>query len=126
MANKTYGRVRMTFTGGPMAGTEWNMRGEVKLMNLGGSIGTTGNLNGTMSKTFEPKPVTADITGERPANFTQAQFLGDHDVILEEVDLGVTHFFSNAALEGDPEQSAKSGDLSGLKIACAFRDYRKA
>lgn len=126
MANKTYGRVRFTFTAGPMAGTEWNVRGEVKVMGTGGSISTTGNLNGSISKSFEPKPVTIDVTFERPAGFNQAVFLGDHDIIVEEVDLKVTHFVSNATFEGDPEENSKSGDLSGLKVACAYRDYRKS
>lgn len=126
MANKTYGRVRLTFTAGPMAGAEWNVRGEVKAMATGGSISTTGNLNGTMSKSFEPKPVSIDVTFERPTGFNQAVFLGDHDIIVEEVDLGVTHFVSNGTFEGDPEENSKSGDLSGLKIACAHRDYRRS
>lgn len=126
MATKTYGRIRFTFTGGPLAGKEWNTRGEFKIMNAGGSTQTAANLNGTMSRSFEPKPVTGDVTFERPEQpFTQAVFLAEHDVIVEEVDLGRTHFMSAAVFEGEPEENGKSGDLSGLKIACAFNNYRQ-
>ena len=127
MATQTFGRVRLTFVTGPLAGREWNVRGEVKVQGAGGAVTTTANVNGTISKAFEPKAVMLDATFERyPTGLTREQFLGEHSVICEEVDLGVTHFLTAAHMEGEPDESTKSGDLSGVKFACAFADYRKA
>ena len=127
MATNTFGRVRLTFTSGPLAGQEWNVRGEVKIQGHGGSVTTQANTNGSISKAFEPKPVMMDVSFERRRiPLTQTQFLAEHGVIVEEVDFGRTHFATACHMEGDPEESTKSGDLTGIKFAMAHADYRAA
>lgn len=124
MALQTFGGVTLVATAGPLVGRTIAVRGEVKIKSLGGKATIGTNLNGSIYREFEPGAVRFELTYERlQPSLSQADLLAEHDFILSEVDAGRTHYIRNAVLDGEGDDSAKSGEASGLAIVCAAADH---
>ena len=119
-----FGRVTVEFTRGPLVGRTLSARSEVKVKAFGGKVESTTALDETVTRSFEPGTIRIDMTFARDKlGMSQSEMLAHHDVIVTEVDFGRAHHIVDGFFTGDPEESAKSGDFSGLVLECGRRDY---
>lgn len=124
MSVLTTGAATLAVTAGPLSGRRISLRGEPKIKNLGGKLDASANLDSTMSREFTPDLVRFEVTFERPQkSLTREDLLGFHDLVLTETHAGRVHYFLDATLVGEMDDSVKTGEISGLSIACAPADY---
>ena len=124
MTTQTFGESFLTATAGTLTGRRLSLRGEPKIKNLGGKLTPTANIDGTMAREFEPALVQIDVTFERPETpLSREDLLGFHDLVLTETLAGRVHYIMGASFGGEMDDSAKTGEISGLAIHCAKSNY---
>lgn len=124
MSVLTTGSATFAATAGPLTGRRFSLRGEPKIKNLGGKLDASANLDSTMAREFTPDLARFEVTFERPQkSLTREDLLAFHDIVLTETQAGRVHFILDATLVGEMDDSVKTGEISGLSIACASANY---
>src|SRR4051794_14368653 len=103
-----------------LSGVRYSGRGKAKIMPSTISLKTGANQDGTGYSTLDPRLAGIDVTFDRGLGirWDAAMLLQKVNVTFTETDLSppVTHLFTNARWEGEPEINTEDGEVTGLKL----------
>jgi hypothetical protein len=114
------GRVSVTING-----VNYSARGVIKLMPSNMSVSAGVNQDGTVYRTVQPKPRTAELTFDRFVDLNGTAMVWNEAIFSTinfgctfiEDDTNTTHLLSNAFFTGDPNLDTSTGEVDGVGIA---------
>ena len=123
------GRISAAFNG-----VRYSPRGKATIFPAGLQHAINVNHDGTTSRSTRAQATRVELTFDRGAassgfarpRWDAAFMQGFYNFTLAETDTGVTHYFSNATIVGEPVIDTETGEVSGLTIACSAHDYTQA
>lgn len=97
-------------------GTVFVLRGTFNVMASRRSVEAVTNQDGSVDRTATPMAARAEVTlADRGGNYeTLMKARADYTFI--EDDNGVTHYFTNAFLSGEPSVNRLTGEVTGLTV----------
>jgi hypothetical protein len=108
-----------------IGGIRYSARGEITLNPSSMTVAAGTNQDGTLYRTVQAKPRTAECTFNRLVDLNGRPLKWDERVMLldnlaitfEEQDTKVMHLLSNGFFVGDPQHNMATGEISGLSLA---------
>lgn len=107
------GRMSLRFSNGELIA----LRATVNLVPTRMTVSAVTNQNGSVDRTGEMKPGTCEISfADYGHNYGQLISGDRFNATLIEEFSGVSHYFTNAFLSGDPSVNRLTGEVTGLTL----------
>lgn len=114
------GRISLRFSTGALI----SLRGTVTLYTAGQSNEAVTNQNGTVDRVGTPMPYRAEITfADSGLDHAKLMTGPRFNVTIDEDFTGVTHYFTDAFVSGEPQINRINGEVSGVTIVSS--KYRR-
>lgn len=100
------------------SGESISLRGTLNMSPSRNSIEAITNQDMSVDRTATPKPATFEINfADRGKNLNRLMTADRMNVTFDEDFTGVTHYFTNAFLTGDPVVNRLTGEITGISGA---------
>lgn len=116
------GRLQIT-----IGSTTFSCRGKATVKPARATADAGVNWNGKAFRTIKPQLASVDLSFDRGKGlpWDEGMLLGDQNVTVVEIDAGVSHYLTAAAMVGEPSIDTESGEVSGLSLKSdAYRQVR--
>lgn len=121
MGNKDFGGVIRIRTS---RGVSFSGRGTMNMNTSGVSVEPVTNQDGSLDRTSTPRHRGVDFNFADRGLDHDAMMKGERmDVTFIEEHTGVTHYFTDGFLAGDPVKNRLTGEVTGISLAA--ETYRK-